>query len=153
MHNTSIGDFDLGIIKQKLASIKPRRHQAKTADGKESEQCEGRRTLSLLRQGQCTCVIDHSEALPTPVRLLRLRARRKMPGALLANDAKTLRELIDLIKSKGDDLQRSRRLKKRSIATHVNSEFRAEPSEYARDRSEQINQARESSQRRVLPMD
>ena len=76
-----------------------------------------------------------------------------MPGALLANDAKTLRELIDLIKSKGDDLQRSRRLKKRSIATHVNSEFRAEPSEYARDRSKQINQARESSQRRVPPMD
>ncbi len=50
-----------------------------------------------FRQGKCVRVIDHKEVLPAPVRLLRTHARREARGALLADGANTLRELVDLI--------------------------------------------------------
>ena len=38
--------------------------------------------------------------VPTPVRLLRSCARREARGALLADNANTLREFVDLVKKK-----------------------------------------------------
>jgi hypothetical protein len=95
-----------------------------------------------LGQGQCARVIDHSEVLPTPLRLPR-NARWKAQGALLADNANTLRELIDLVKKKEQEkrevLQKFSLFgEKRSIATHVNLQFVAEPSKYASDRSKQL---------------
>ena len=67
--------------------------------------------------------------------------------APLADDAKTLREPIDLVKKggKGDDLQKSRLFWKQSVATYVDLEFRGEPSKHARDRSEHMNRKKEKA--------
>lgn len=49
-----------------------------------------------LRQGHGIFVINHGEVLPTPIHLLRMYTRWKARSALLADDAHTLRELVDL---------------------------------------------------------
>ena len=82
-----------------------------------------------------------------------MHARRKVRRALLTNDANTFRELVNLVKKKAERPSEILAFQfKWSIATHVNLDFRAEPGEYASDRSAQLKpqKERESSQRRVV---
>jgi hypothetical protein len=54
------------------------------------------RVLPSLRQGQGDFIIDYREVPPTPACLERLYTGLEPQGALLANDANTLCELVDL---------------------------------------------------------
>ena len=80
-----------------------------------------------------------------------MRVGREARGALLADSANTLRELVDLVKKKVKEktVGQSNTLalfEKQSIATHVNLRLVSEPRDNAGDRSEQLNPRKRRSQ-------